>query len=219
MGIIADTQPILDELRIMYEHPSRAYHNLDHIHNMLEKLTESERFAEYPHRIILAVWFHDAIYDPTRTDNEVKSAELWIRKMTPYLLEEPLKWGKMAILATIDHFPNPDPDIQLLLDLDLASLGAPWEVFQENSEQIRQEYEHVSDDAFREDRKTFLEKMFKRPRLFGTKYWYNLLEERARDNLMKAIIMLLEEERSNGRRGEIDGSAWTNESEGFLWVR
>ncbi len=187
MSIVAETQPVLDELRIVYEHPSRAYHNLDHIHNMLKKLTESEKLAEHPHRIILAIWFHNAIYNPARTDNEVKSAEFWIRKMTPYLLEEPLKWGKMAILATINHFPNPDPDIQLLLDLDLASLGASWEVFQENSEQIRQEYIHVSNDDFRKGRKVFLEKMLKRPRLFGTEHWHNLLEKQARNNMEKTL--------------------------------
>lgn len=182
----------LDELKIAYEHPSREYHNLGHIHNMLEKFAESKRFAKNPDRIILAIWFHDIIYDPTRTDNEVKSAEFWIRKMTPHLPEEPLAWGKMAILATIDHFPNPDPDIQLLLDLDLASLGTSWEIFQNNSEQIRQEYIHVSDDDFRKGRKAFLEKMLERPRLFGTEYWHNLLEERARTNLRKAIQCLVE---------------------------
>lgn len=126
---MVDTEPILDELRIIYEHPSRAYHNLEHIYSMLENLTESERFAENPHRIILAIWFHDVIYDPKRNDNELKSAQFWIRKMTPYLLEDLLQWGKRAILSTIDHYPNHDLDIQLLLDLDLASLGASWEIF------------------------------------------------------------------------------------------
>lgn len=192
MSITKGIHPILDELKAIYEHPYRAYHNLDHIHNMLERLTESERFAEHPHRIVLAIWFHDIVYDPTRSDNEVKSAEFWIRKMTPYLLEEPLTWGKIAILATINHFPNSDPDIQLLLDLDLVGLGASWEIFQKNSAQIRQEYAHVSDDAFREDRKGFLEKMLERPRLFGTEYWHNLLEKRAKENLRRAIQCLAE---------------------------
>ena len=189
---IADTEPILNKLRIIYEHPSRTYHNLQHIHSMREKLTESERFAENPHRILLAIWFHDIVYDAKRTDNELKSAEFWIRKMTPYLLEDPLQWGKMAILATIDHYPNPDSDIQLLLDLDLASLGASWETFQENSEQICQEYGHVPDDIFREGRKTFLTKMLERPRLYGTEYWHNLLEKQARENMEKAIKCLTE---------------------------
>lgn len=159
---------------------------------MLEKLTESERYAESPHRIILAIWFHDSVYDPKRTDNELKSAEFWIRKMTSYLLEDLLQWGKMAILATIDHYPNSDSDIQLLLDLDLASLGASWTIFQENAEKIRQEYSHVSDDVFRKGRKAFLEARLQRPRLYGTEYWYNLLEEQARDNMRKAIKCLTE---------------------------
>ena len=78
---VADIEPILSELRIIYAHPSRAYHNLEHIHNMLEKLTESEKLAESPHRIILAIWFHDSVYDPRRTDNELKSAEFVSPKM------------------------------------------------------------------------------------------------------------------------------------------
>lgn len=189
---VAETEPILDELRVIYEHPSRTYHNIEHIMNMLEKLTASERFAENPHRIILAIWFHDSVYDPQRTDNELKSAEFWIRKMTPYLLEGLLQWGKLAILATIDHYPNPDSDIQLLLDLDLTNLGASWKVFQKNSDKIRQEYIHVPDALFREGRKAFLTGMLKRPRLYGTEYWHNLLEERARGNMEKAIKCLTE---------------------------
>lgn len=187
---IADTQPVLDELQVIYEHPLRTYHNLEHIHNMLEKLTESERYAAHPHRILLAIWFHDAVYDPKRTDNELKSAEFWIRKMTGYLVGDLLQWGKMAILATINHFPNPDSDIQLLLDLDLASLGAPWERFCEDTHKIRQEYAHVSDQEFRDGRKQFLQKMLDRPRIYGTEYWYNLFEERARENMKKAIKLL-----------------------------
>ena len=182
-----DRKPILDELQATYEHSSRVYHNMDHINNMLEKLTESKRFAENLDRILLAIWFHDIVYDAERSDNELKSAEFWIRKMTPYLPEGPLQWGKMAILATINHYPNSDPDIQLLLDLDLASLGASWEVFQKNSEQIRQEYIHVPNDQFHENRKAFLTKLLERPRIYGTDHWYDLLEQRARDNLRKVI--------------------------------
>lgn len=187
-----EIQPILNDLQSIYEHPSRVYHNIDHINNMLEKLTESEHLAEHPHRIVLSIWFHDAVYDATRSDNELKSAEFWIRKMTSYLLDEPLQWGKRAILATIDHLPNSDPDIQLLLDLDLVSMGSSWELFQENTEKIRQEYIHVPDETFRKGRATFLETFLKRPRLFGTKYWYNLLEEKARDNIGRAIQCLTE---------------------------
>ena len=36
----------------------------------------------------------------------------------------------------------------------------------------------------------FLQKMLDRPRIYGTEYWYNLLEERARENMKKAIKLL-----------------------------
>lgn len=186
------TESVLDELKVIYEDPARTYHNLDHIQSMLVKLTESERYAVHPHRIILAIWFHDAVYDPTRNDNEVKSAEYWMQKMTPLVLDEVLIWGKMAILATINHFPNPDPDIQLLLDLDLSGLGSPWETFMAQSEAIRQEYIHVPDDLFRKGRAEFLQNMLTRHRIFGTEYWHNKLEEQARANMQRAIKCLTE---------------------------
>lgn len=189
---IADIQPVLNDLQTIYEHPSRTYHNLEHINDMLKKLSKSAQFSEHYHRIFLAVWFHDVVYDAKRADNELKSSEFWMRKMTAYLLDDPLQWGKRAILATINHYPNSDSDIQLLLDLDLASLGTSWEVFQENTKKIRQEYNHVSDDLFREGRKSFLEGMLERPRLYGTEYWYNLLEKQARKNIQKGIQCLME---------------------------
>jgi predicted metal-dependent HD superfamily phosphohydrolase len=142
--------------------------------------------------MFLAIWFHDAVYDPKRQDNELKSSQLWALKMAPFLPNEAIKWGKMAILATIAHYPNSDPDIQLFLDLDLASLGESWETFQTNTEHIRQEYSHVSDDDFRKGRADFLTEFLKRPRLYGTEYWHNRLEEQARDNIKKAIKCLTE---------------------------
>ncbi len=187
IAFLGEIRVIYDELRHIYEQPSRTYHNLEHINNMKGWLTESEQFAENPQRIKLAIWFHDAVYDPKRSDNELKSAEFWIRKMTSLLPEEPLQWVKLAILATINHYPNADPDIQLLLDLDLASLGASWEIFQENSDQIRQEYIHVPDKDFREGRKLFLQEMLDRSRIYGTNFWYDKLEHHARNNIKRSL--------------------------------
>lgn len=179
--------PVLKYLRTIYRHPSRAYHNIDHIHGMLDRLDESRDLAEHPHRIELAIWFHDAVYDAKASDNEIKSAELWTRKMALFLDDEPLEWGRRAIIATIDHLPNIDPDIQLLLDLDLAPLGVPYEAFKADTAAVRQEYSHVSDEAFKDGRRAFFSKLIKRPRLYGTDFWYERMENQARDNLKRVI--------------------------------
>lgn len=186
---------IIAELREIYEDPARRYHNINHIESMLDNLDLSVhlQLVKHPVRVRNAIWFHDAVYDATRTDNEIQSSALWMRKMTPLLVDEPLQWGKRAILATIEHLPNDDPDIQLLLDLDLASLGASWEVFQANTQAIRREYSHVSDEDFRKGRLDFLEGMLARRQIYGTKYWHEKLEQKAIENLEKAIKCLVEQ--------------------------
>ncbi len=177
---------VLDELKQIYEHPSRIYHNIHHINTMLEKLKECQHLTKHPFRIEWAIWFHDSVYDATAHNNEIKSSELWIRKTALYLDEDTLEWGRRAILATIDHVLNSDIDIQILIDLDLAGLGADYKTFCDNTEKIRQEYCHVPIDQFTKGRAEFLKKILKRRRIFGTDFWHDRLEEQARSNLQRA---------------------------------
>lgn len=179
--------PVFRTLEQLYRGTDRHYHNMGHIQDMLVKLSSVRHLAEYPDRIQLAIWFHDAVYDSHRQDNEVKSAVMWTSKMSPFLSAEVLQWGRRAILATIDHLPNSDPDIQLLLDLDLSRLGAPWEVFESDREAIRKEYAHVDEETFQKKTALFFRGLLKRPTLYGTEYWHNLLDKEARKNMERVI--------------------------------
>lgn len=180
-------ESVIQELKTVYANPSRFYHNLDHIYGMLDRLDKCCPLAIHPHRIKLAIWFHDAVYDPKASDNEIKSAELWDRKMPLFLDEAILEWGRRAILASIDHLPNKDHDIQLFLDLDLAPLGDPWETFQAAGEALRKEASHLDTNTFNKRRKKFLEHVLERPRIFGTNFWHSHLEEQAQENIRRAI--------------------------------
>ncbi len=62
-----------------YAGPGRHYHCKTHIAECLSLLDEHRRQAERPYEMIVAIWFHDAVYDTTRFDNEARSAE-WARK-------------------------------------------------------------------------------------------------------------------------------------------
>ncbi len=186
-SILHSLKPVFDELRDIYNDPERTYHNMDHINYMLKLLDECRHLAKSYIRILLVIWFHDSVYDATRNDNEINSAAFWCRKLSMFLDHEALEWGKRATLATIEHLPNDDPDIQLLLDLDLASLGIPYEDFLIGTANIRTEYKHVPEKDFKEGRKAFFEKILKRPRIYGTQFWHDKLEAQARDNLRRAI--------------------------------
>ena len=54
-----------------YAEPHRHYHNLNHIGFLLRKFDETGEKSE---EIEMAIWYHDAIYDPKAGDNEAQSA-------------------------------------------------------------------------------------------------------------------------------------------------
>jgi predicted metal-dependent HD superfamily phosphohydrolase len=79
------------------------------------------------------------------------------------------------------------PDQQLLVDIDLSILGAPEQRFAEYEQQIRQEYAFVPKWLFRRKRRAILQGFLDRPQIYSTAHFHAELEQRARDNLRKAI--------------------------------
>lgn len=72
VGVIEEiAERVFDGLMELYSEENRAYHNLLHIDRMLSWLDES---GEASDAVELAIWFHDAIYDPQGSQNEAKSA-------------------------------------------------------------------------------------------------------------------------------------------------
>ena len=68
---------LLMELTRRYTEPHRRYHDLRHIADMLCK-GEALKLSDEQ---VMAVWFHDAIYDPTSKTNEADSAVLAVEKL------------------------------------------------------------------------------------------------------------------------------------------
>ena len=63
-----------------YEEPHRRYHTVQHLDECFARLDDAHALAEHIHEVELALWFHDAVYDPRRPDNEAQSAALPVRK-------------------------------------------------------------------------------------------------------------------------------------------
>src|SRR3989442_12745478 len=72
-----------EDLVSRYAEAHRAYHTLAHIEHCLEEFEPARGLARDPSAIEMALWYHDAVYDPRAADNEEKSAALaleWARK-------------------------------------------------------------------------------------------------------------------------------------------
>src|SRR5258707_14163475 len=59
-----------------YSEPHRAYHTLRHIEHCLDEFEAVRQEARDPVAVEMALWYHDAVYDTRRRDNEELSAIL-----------------------------------------------------------------------------------------------------------------------------------------------
>jgi predicted metal-dependent HD superfamily phosphohydrolase len=166
----------------------RPYHSLRHIEAALETFLfiEDDLDPQDSARVVLALAYHDAVYDPKASDNEARSAALAHAALAPLGLEDAdLAIVGRLILATRDHRPS-DALEGLVVDADLAILAAPAPAYDAYAAAIRQEYAHVPDDAYREGRRRVLQGLLARP-LFASPL---LDEAAARANLERELAAL-----------------------------
>ena len=142
-------------------------------------------FEARPGEVLAALLFHDAIYDPTRSDNEARSAAL-ARETLRGAQPESLDRIARAIEATRTHVAA-GADEALVLDVDLSILGAEPDVYDAFERAIRAEYAHVPGDAFAMGRRAVLEGFAKRARIYVTPDFHDALDARARENLGRAL--------------------------------
>ena len=184
-----EARRVFADLVSRYTEKGRYYHNLGHVKELLDTVDELEALATDFTTIRLAVWFHDAIYDPRAKDNEVKSAQ-YARKTLQALGLSPEVVDRVSdlILATITHqAPDGDINTQILLDADLAPLGSPETVFKQQSLALRKEFAWLSEEEFQANRARLLTGFLERERIYQTDQLFKSLESQARHNLAKAL--------------------------------
>ena len=139
----------------------------------------------------LALWFHDAVYAPDRHDNEPQSAD-WARQAVVAAGVAPAVADRIhaLILATRHDAAPATPDEALLVDIDLAILGAAPGRFDDYERQVREEYAPVPEALFRSRRQVILEGFLRRPSLYSTGWFRDRLESSARANLRRSMARL-----------------------------
>ncbi|QIL76027.1 hypothetical protein [Hymenobacter sp. HDW8] len=182
-----------EQLAVAYESSGRHYHTLTHIRALLWAVEEFPLPLNDIEAVQLAIWFHDAVYNSMRTDNEARSAELARQFLAQTTLGSD-RTNRVAFLIeqTKDHTqPQPnDPDLHFFLDADLQILGAPELDYQQYAQQIRQEYWLVPGPLYRRGRRAVLQKMLDTVMLYRTEFFREKLETRARYNLQAELESL-----------------------------
>lgn len=191
-GTTKGTTAIHEKLLHRYSEPHRHYHNLRHIDACLEEYAEVRGLIQKPFEVWLAIWFHDAVYDPKQKDNEGLSAQYAIENLG-ILERDSLELVSQLIIATKHDKQAASDDERYIMDIDLAILGKDRATFDGYEKSIRLEYEWVSEDRFREGRATILKGFLARPSIYQTEYFREKYEKTARSNLNRSISALLEE--------------------------
>jgi predicted metal-dependent HD superfamily phosphohydrolase len=172
-----------------YGEPQRAYHTLPHLDECLLACDEARHsgFLCDPDEVELALWLHDAIYDPRRSDNESQSAALALE-----LLGATAQSQRIAnlIMLTHGHQPSSGPDDSWMIDIDLAIFSKPMPRVWEYEQQIRCEYAWVEEAAYRVKRRKILVEFATRPRLYLTDFFHTKHEPLAKRNLHALIAVL-----------------------------
>ena len=202
--LTAQVAELGESLLQAWEQPHRAYHHSGHLSQMLtdlDRLYAHRTQGSTPLALVLAAWFHDAVYEGAPGEDEIRSEQLASASLEPLvtaglLTGHELQMVSLLVRATATHeLPESadlpagyEPaDIQFFLDADMAILAADSARYRRYLRGVRSEYSHFDDEAFRAGRMTFLRLILDRKRIFLSEEGLQLWEEPARANLQAEL--------------------------------
>jgi predicted metal-dependent HD superfamily phosphohydrolase len=188
---LSDPDKEQKRLARLYKTPPRAYHNLDHVGFCLLEFDRINHLADRPGSVELAIWFHDAKYDPKSSRNEEESAnELAAFCDRAGVLPEVKKRACEIVMASKHPALPADRDAQIFSDVDLAVLGQAPKAFWLYEEAIAREYRQVPRKVFQTKRAEILDRLLARESIYATRLFQDLYERKARRNLWASISRL-----------------------------
>ena len=176
-----------DMLLKRYDEPARHYHTRQHLEECLVRWDQVRARAADPAAAEIALWYHDAVYDTHRADNEAQSADLaGVALTTAGVKAATVERVQELIMATTHAAPPSSPEAALVVDVDLGILAAGAERFDEYERQVREEYSWVPGILFRKKRADVLRGFLARERIF-TSGAFDADEVPARENLTRSL--------------------------------
>jgi len=191
LGGDADAAAWFTILESLHATPPRAYHNLDHVAECLGTLDQVKANLENADRVEFALWFHDCIYIPGRSDNEERSAQ--IASVCARALGHSAEWSAEVvnlIMCTRHATPPVHNDAKWIVDIDMSILASPPERYRNYAAAIRSEFGFVTDAQFNAGRAAFIKGLLSRPAIYHTPHMKADREALARANLSAELKRL-----------------------------
>jgi predicted metal-dependent HD superfamily phosphohydrolase len=175
-----------------YGAASRRYHDLRHLETVLDAVDVLSDEAADPRLVRLAAWYHDAVYDVDRDDNEARSAALAERSLSAAgLRAADVAEVSRLVLLTATHAPaHGDANGAVLCDADLVVLAGDADEYAAYLAAVRAEYGRFSDEGFRTGRTAVVEGLLRLPALYSTALGASAWEAPARANLRDELTAL-----------------------------
>jgi predicted metal-dependent HD superfamily phosphohydrolase len=191
VGALNDGESLYERLVACYAEPHRKYHTIQHLNECFLHLDSLRSLADHPDEVELALWFHDAIYDTTKKDNEKRSA-VWARDslLAAGVAHEKVDRIYELVMFTMHNAFAVGRDAEVLVDIDLGILGAKAARFDEYEAQVRQEYLWVPENLYRAARRKVLEEFTGRKWIYSTEPFRSKFEARARENISRSLAQL-----------------------------
>lgn len=219
----AEVEALGERLLTRWQAPSRRFHDLRHLTEVLAKVDELAPEAQALHLVQLAAWYHGVVFSSRDEDAYARKGGEDADASALLAQEELLALGVPAenarrvrelVVALSRHDPGEDADAALLCDADLAILAAEPQRYRAYTEDVRAEYAHIPERHFLEARAAIVSRLLARPSVFVTplaRVW----EEAARQNLdaelqrLRSALDRLEaqEQEAHGADGPSSGPA------------
>ena len=183
--IMAGHDALFLDLLDRWSEPHRHYHGCTHLLSVLEALDLLTEPAGPPRTVLLAAWFHDAVYRGAAGQDEEESARLAEDRLTHAgLPEQEVDEVARLVRLTSDHRPDPgDTDGTLLCDADLSILGGGPEEYARYVAAVRKDYAHIGDADFAAGRAAVVRHLLNLDPLFHHPRARDLWQDAAHRNL------------------------------------
>lgn len=179
------------EVETNYSKHERHYHTLWHLEHLLEVVTDIKIHIHDWNTFLFTLYYHDIVYDASRSDNEEESARLAEKRMLQIAVSNNMiERCKTQILATKSHSESRDSDTNYFTDADLSVLGQTWETYSNYLNNVRKEYSIYPDNIYNTGRKKVLQHFLAMDRIYKTDFFFTIFEQQAKKNLQTELKLL-----------------------------